>query len=329
VAVDVLAVFAECARDQQGLATSRQLRAAGLSTGTLDRAISAGVLRRVRRAVYSADPLPARPRYLVDGDGVAAAHVLRVRSVLLSLGDTVTACGRTAAVLRGWGLLVEPAKVEVAVRNGRDEVDTDGVLVTQRRRLDRERLEVLGAAGLWVTTALQTAVDALVTLPVLDAVVLVDSALRSGEVRLEDLEGAAARLPGRREAARARRALGWCDPLSGSVLESVLRVRLRQADFDGFATQQVLHAACGKRILRVDFCWEEARLVVEVDGARWHQDLERDRTADNALAAAGWRVLRFGWAEVVHQPDAVLAMIREALGHSVVHLQSPEAREAA
>ena len=34
---------------------------------------------------------------------------------------------------------------------------------------------------------------------------------------------------------------------------------------------------------------------------------------DNLLARQGWRVLRYTWAEVVHEPERVVAEIREAL----------------
>ena len=53
--------------------------------------------------------------------------------------------------------------------------------------------------------------------------------------------------------------------------------------------------------------------MVEADGSRWHPDPARDQGLDNRLGAAGWRVLRFTWAQVVHDPAAVLALLRDAL----------------
>lgn len=141
-----------------------------------------------------------------------------------------------------------------------------------------------------------------------------DSALRSGQVTLRELETAAARLRGVREARRVRRALASCDPRSGSVLESVLRVRMAGEGIGGFATQQVVRDASGRCILRSDFCFAGQRLLVESDRSRWHPDPARDQGRDNRLAAAGWRVLRFSWAQVVHDPSTVLALVRAALG---------------
>lgn len=58
----------------------------------------------------------------------------------------------------------------------------------------------------------------------------------------------------------------------------------------------------------LDRCWEEAMLVVELDGKDHHTspadraaDLERDRL----LATQGWLVLRFTYADVVNDPAGV------------------------
>ena len=66
----------------------------------------------------------------------------------------------------------------------------------------------------------------------------------------------------------------------------------------------------------VDFLWREQRLVVEVDGFRYHSSraaFERDRRRDAALAAAGYRVIRVTWRQLVEGPEAVVARIAAAL----------------
>lgn len=309
--MDVIPVVEELGRSSQGLVTTRQLTAAGLSRPAVSRLVTGGVLLRLRRRVYSLRPLPERPRHLVTDRGVAPEYVAQVRAELLSLGSGAAACGRTAAALYGWGLLVEPVEVEVARLHGSD-LRRRGLRVTQHRHSGRTRVRVLpGTDRLTLTARVQTVVDAAATLPLLEAVVLADSALRSGTVTLEELQRAASRpLRGTAGAERVRQVVALCDPASGSVLESLLRVRMVLAGLSGFRTQGVL-----RRLpqLRVDFCFEQARLVVEVDGARWHTDTARDQARDNALAVLGWRVLRFTWSEVVHGPEQVLAAIRAAL----------------
>ncbi len=329
--MDIPAAVATCGRTRQGLAPLPALVRAGVDRRRL---VEHADVVRVRPRVYAMDPLPPWPQYVVTPEGLAPDHLAQVRAVLLSLGLRATASGRTAACLRGWQLLVEPARtVEVAVPHGRARTKLPHVRCRQRRSIPRELLCVVpGQDWLWVTTAIQTALDCLLELPLIEAVVAVDSALRAKDVTLAELAAAVAALPGRREAAKARRALELCDAASGSVLESVLRVRMLQADIGGFTCQRVLTGHDGRYVLRVDFCFEAARLVVEADGARWHQDGLLDRGTDNELAAAGWRVLRFTWAEVLHESERVLALIRAACGAPArtgdIHLAPPTAAAA-
>jgi len=72
----------------------------------------------------------------------------------------------------------------------------------------------------------------------------------------------------------------------------------------------------GDLIGRVDCYWRAARLVVELDSGRFHDGLsarESDRRRDNRLMAAGWRVLRFTWDDLVNRPVETVATIRAAL----------------
>jgi very-short-patch-repair endonuclease len=67
---------------------------------------------------------------------------------------------------------------------------------------------------------------------------------------------------------------------------------------------------------RADFTWHEHRLVVELDSRRWHDNdvnFLTDRRKERAIRAAGYEVLRFTWAEVVHEPARVAAEIRAAM----------------
>jgi very-short-patch-repair endonuclease len=64
---------------------------------------------------------------------------------------------------------------------------------------------------------------------------------------------------------------------------------------------------------RVDFVFDEARLVVEVDSAEFHDgllDARSDAERDRRLEADGWTVLRFRWHDVADRPDDVARSIR-------------------
>jgi hypothetical protein len=66
---------------------------------------------------------------------------------------------------------------------------------------------------------------------------------------------------------------------------------------------------------RVDFVYRAARLVIEID-SHWHDgpdDRSADRWRDNELHAAGWRVIRIRYRDLVTQPERVVRVIRTAL----------------
>ncbi len=81
------------------------------------------------------------------------------------------------------------------------------------------------------------------------------------------------------------------------------------------------------RGIRVDYCYPEARLIIEVDGYAFHGNrsaFDSDRERDAELQAGGWRVLRFTWAQLKWRRDWVADMIRRNLqpsgsGTSIIH----------
>ena len=66
----------------------------------------------------------------------------------------------------------------------------------------------------------------------------------------------------------------------------------------------------------VDFLWRGQKVIVEVDGFRFHSSraaFERDRKRDADLAARGFRVVRVTWRQIVDRPEAVIARIAVVL----------------
>lgn len=77
----------------------------------------------------------------------------------------------------------------------------------------------------------------------------------------------------------------------------------------------------------VDLAWPEHRLIVELDGRRWHstaEAMERDRRRDRDANAHGWKVLRFSWEEVTERPRSFVNEIRFFLGPSFSSFSSSE-----
>jgi very-short-patch-repair endonuclease len=63
----------------------------------------------------------------------------------------------------------------------------------------------------------------------------------------------------------------------------------------------------------VDFCCPEARLIVELDGARHDEQWQYDAARTKYLGALGYRVLRFRNADVRANLEDVLVRIGEVL----------------
>lgn len=67
---------------------------------------------------------------------------------------------------------------------------------------------------------------------------------------------------------------------------------------------------------KVDFLWRAEKLVVEVDGRAFHTShrrFESDRSRDAVLVAAGMRVMRVTWNQIVREPEALVARVAQAL----------------
>ena len=92
---------------------------------------------------------------------------------------------------------------------------------------------------------------------------------------------------------------------------SPLEVRARREVFQGRAFADFERQAplrLGKRTIRVDMLHRRARVVVELDGERYHSSADAMAADDGralALASAGYVVIRFGWKDIVGRPQWV------------------------
>jgi very-short-patch-repair endonuclease len=83
----------------------------------------------------------------------------------------------------------------------------------------------------------------------------------------------------------------------------------------------------GRRVVP-DFRWPEESLVVEADGAAWHDDpLARQEDAERQalLEAHGIRVLRVNWRQAVRGPAQVRARLASAGAPTERRLALPQA----
>jgi very-short-patch-repair endonuclease len=69
----------------------------------------------------------------------------------------------------------------------------------------------------------------------------------------------------------------------------------------------------------VDFLWRDERLVTELDGFAFHSSasaFENDRRRDALLTAAGMRVMRVTWRQLVKEPEALMVRLGLALART-------------
>ena len=103
------------------------------------------------------------------------------------------------------------------------------------------------------------------------------------------------------------------EPPTESELESEFRRLCRRV---GFSPSRQTRVTDTTVIGRVDFAFPEHKVIVELDGRRWHSmktEIERDRVKEARLSAEGWIVLRYTWDQVKKHPESVIAALRRTL----------------
>jgi very-short-patch-repair endonuclease len=227
----------------------------------------------------------------------------RVRSAVWGYGSQACASGLAAAWWLGLTKFA-PDIVEVTVPRNSHGRCHEGSRV-RRRQLPEP--DVVERRGLRVTSLSLTAVESAVRHG--GGPKLMDEALR-GHTELRKLWAAHLRNKGRYGSPAARRLLQAADNGTKSAAERLFARLLAKASVKGWKANQKIIG------YEVDFFFEEAGLVVEVDGFAFHTDpdaFERDRRKQNALVLAGYQVLRFTWLDLTEYPERVVALVKRAI----------------
>ncbi|CAN5649816.1 type IV toxin-antitoxin system AbiEi family antitoxin domain-containing protein [soil metagenome] len=101
-----------------------------------------------------------------------------------------------------------------------------------------------------------------------------------------------------------------------TVLENKFLEVLRKGGIDE-PENQVSVESDAHKTWRLDFAYPHHKVLIEVDGRRFHAARRRqknDMRRDNVMNVRGWTVLRFTWEDVVTEPEYVLGLVRLALG---------------
>jgi hypothetical protein len=169
--------------------------------------------------------------------------------------------------------------------------------------------------GLPVTTAGRTVVDIARTTPFMEGVVVADSALHERHTSKTDLRrvlASCAHWPG---TATAKKVVEFANQLAESPLESCARVVFHERGLPPPQLQVPVFGRSGTMIARVDFMWQEHRVVVEADGLLKYDSGEtaiKELARDRLLREAGYEVVHFTWKELFTDPERVITRIRDA-----------------
>jgi very-short-patch-repair endonuclease len=288
-----------------------------LTTGTftLKEAARAGLTRRQLRG--------ASWRRVSFGQytwaGLTDSPELVLASVLNRLPSRAALSGRTAAWLRGLDFApCDP--IEVTIPKGSGSSRFTGVSV-------RQALLPAGDVDLWrglqTTSALRTVFDLGSRPPFVEAVVAVDMALHAGLVDLFGIRKWAEEHDGSRGIRQFRRVVDLAEPGTESPMETRLRMLLIQGRLPRPEVQVSLHDDKGRFLGRADLYYPEQHLVLEYDGGIHRTSLIADNRRQNLLINAGFRILRFTFADVDGTPCEVVNQVSAALRRQVDALRHP------
>lgn len=239
---------------------------------------------------------------------VAAGHLIRVHRGVYLVGHRapVPFAREQAALLAGGQGATLAGRAAAHAHGFAPSPPTTDLIVGSSRR-DRANLRFRAPAlagtqrtmrhGLAVTTATRTLADLRHARDF--------AALRDGALAVRAVTPAGLRLAGLLD--------DHADGFTRSEAERRLVALLRAAALPS----PRLNARVGG--YEVDAVWPDRRLVVEVDGHRFHSSrsaFEDDRRRDADLQAAGWRVLRFTWRRLTGEPHVVVARVAAALALS-------------
>jgi very-short-patch-repair endonuclease len=284
------------AAEQWGVLSLDELRACGLSREAVSVRVRNGLLHRIHRGVYAvghANP-PLEGRWLAATKACGGAAVLSHVS---------------AAAL--WRIVEwDDRHPEVTVPLSRCRVH-GGLRVHRSSTL--AVADVTRHRGIPVTTPARTLLDLAATLdhrPLRRAVRQAE-ALHHVSVRgLDETIGRAGR---RRGTARLARVIAAGPAPTRSELEDVVLDLIRGANIDAPVVNAPMDVG-GRRVIP-DFRWPAQRLVLEADGAAWHDgptakgdDAERQAL----LERHGERVVRVTWQQAIGRPDETVARLLAA-----------------
>jgi very-short-patch-repair endonuclease len=234
-----------------------------------------------------------------------------LRAALLHAGPEAALSHTTALAMWGHRQLERPVHLTVNQRIRR--AGAPGLVVHRRKNFDPNSNQCVERRGLRITTLARTVIDSWPLLPPAERRPLALDLARRGHVSPEGLDEALAERPNVAGRRTLRQTIDLIADGCQSELEAhgVLNVFRHRSLPPGVGQFRI---ALPTGSIRLDRAWPEVKLAVELDGARYHtspEDRQRDLARDAALAALGWIVLRFTFADVLRDAKGVRARVLE------------------
>jgi len=242
---------------------------------------------------------------------------LRAAAILQTAGNDAVICGATALRLHGVdlpGRLVRDTRVWIQVPARQTWPHRPQVRLVRSDNVGTIRLRsgvpTVDLPSCWLQLAAESTIDELVE--VADAMMRRKQTFATRAALAAVLESHKGS-PGIR---RARTALDLSCEGTDSIPETDLRLLLVRGGLPTPAVNFPIIDEWGNVIYVLDLAYEAARLAVEYDGA-YHvgnrRQMNQDAARRRALEDQGWRIITITSADMMTDPDGIVASVRKAL----------------
>lgn len=287
-------VLTELAARQYGVVSRAQAIGAGLSPAGISRRVANGRLRQLHREVYSVSGAPV------------SWHQTLMAAVLWA-GPGSAASHRSAARL----LKLDGSWDELEITTPR-RLESSTVKAHRMPAIEIRDLKTVD--GIPCTGIDRTLVDLSAVLAIDPLEDALDAALRKRLTSVSRLNLRVRQEAGKRGMKKLRSLLSERSN-DGHPSESRFETRLNRLFLNGGLPALRQHTVWdgGEFVARVDFCYPEAKLIVEADSYRWHSSRrawQRDMARRNQLTALGWQIVHITWEDLVKRPAATTERIR-------------------
>jgi very-short-patch-repair endonuclease len=305
VNLDTVYKLASC---QHAAVSTRQLRNLGVSA-------------RVQRSLTAAGRFESVTPGVVVISGSADTWHRRLRVGLLALGDAAWVSHQAAAALHGLDRS-KPDAVEFTVPRGCRVVRIPGATVHTTTVVGP--VDVLTVGGFRCTSATRTVLDLAAAGVSRDQLAAaIDSAIRQHlSAPLVLVERLSAVRGSGHHGVRVLDQL-LLDAGGETMLERRFLRLVRHARLPRPQTQRRIRSD-GRHVARVDFLYEDLRMVIEVTGRLGHShpaDRTRDAQRRNELQDLGYAVYEYTWADVTRRPDYVITTLTERIAKRQLNSQ--------